>query len=167
MIEKKGLMALLEAIDNKVVKPIKLVAVGGTAMTLLGIKASTIDIDFEVLYDDYSAFKKALDSTPHGYRIDIFSNGLIFSQQLPDDYRKKAIKIERLTNITLFALNPFDIIVTKIGRLNERDNEDIRSCINTFGITKDQIKQRAKKVMYIGREESYEENTRYVLKAFY
>ena len=46
MITRADLIEWLRKIDNKLNQKICLVAVGGTAMTLLGIKASTRDVDF-------------------------------------------------------------------------------------------------------------------------
>ena len=161
-------MALLEAIDKELNKPIKLIAAGGTAMTLLGLKPSTIDIDFDLASEDAEELKSALKRIPHGFRIDIFRDGMIFSQQLPEDYPAKCIEIKsNFKRIMIFALHPLDIIVTKIGRLDERDLEDIGSCINKFRITKEQIEERAALVEYVGRRENYEDNVRHTVKRFF
>ncbi len=167
MVDKDELLDFLETLDKKLEKQIELIAVGGTAMTLLGIKTSTIDIDFEVKSEDHSTLKKGLSILPHGYRIDIFTNGLIFSQQLPDDYREKSVPIKHFKNIRLLALQPVDIVVTKIGRLNERDKEDIKSCIEKFGLTRRQIKERAQKVEYIGKGELYKDSLEHAIKLFF
>ncbi len=166
MVDKSELLDFLGILDKHMEKQIELIAVGGTAMTLLGIKTSTIDIDFEVKPEDFPALKTALN-IPHGYRIDVFTNGLIFSQQLPADYREKSMPIKNFKNIRLLALHPIDIVVTKIGRLNERDKEDIKSCIKKFGLTRRQIKERAKKVEYVGKEEFYKDSLEHVIKFFF
>lgn len=67
----------------------------------------------------------------------------------------------------LRALDPLDIIATKIGRLNERDKEDIASCIERFNLPKSEIQNRSKQVEYVGREENYEINLQHVLKKFF
>lgn len=161
-------MEFLKGIDKTLEREINLVAVGGTAMTLLGLKPSTIDIDFDLTSKDSRELNKALDATPHGFRIDIFGDGLIFSQQLPDDHMERSIPIKaRFRNIKLYALHPLDIVVTKIGRLNQRDSEDIEACIRRFGLTKKEVEERAKQVEYIGRDENYRINLRCVLKRFF
>ncbi len=167
MVDKNELLDFLEILDKKLEKQMELIAVGGTAMTLLETKTSTIDIDFEVKPEDYQTLKSGLSILPHGYRVDIFTNGLIFSQQLPDDYRKKSVPIKHFKNISLLALHPLDIVVTKIGRLNERDKEDIKLCIKKFGLTKEQIKERVQKVEYIGKEELYKDSLEHVIKLFF
>ena len=167
-IEKTGLMELLEAVDRELDKPIHVVAVGGTAMTLLGLKPSTIDIDFCLPGDDAEEFKKALKSVPHGFRIDLFTDGMIFSQKLPEDYLERSIAIKTgLNKIRLSALHPVDIVVTKAGRLNERDLEDIASCIEKFKITKEQIEERSSEVEYVGREENYRDSIREIIRRFF
>jgi hypothetical protein len=58
MIKKSDLIKWLKGIDKKLEKKITLVAVGGTAMTLLNLKPSTIDIDFCISSKDVNEFKK-------------------------------------------------------------------------------------------------------------
>lgn len=167
-LEKDKLIGFLEQIDKELGREIILTAVGGTAMTLLNLKPSTIDIDFDLTSEDADELQKTLKTIPHGFKIDIFADGLIFSQQLPEDYSEKSILIKtNFKNIKLCALHPLDIVVTKIGRMNERDKEDIRSCIEKFKLTKKEIDKRAKQVEYIGREENYEINLQSVLKRFF
>jgi hypothetical protein len=164
-VGKTMLLEFLKEVDKKLSKQTRVFAVGGTAMTLLGIKASTKDIDFNLEPGEFGDFKKALAKTIHGYRIDLYCNGAIFTQQLPEDYVKKAVRIDApLKNILLYSINPVDIIATKIGRMDERDFEDIIDCIKKCKITKKQIEQRAKQVIYAGNEELYAYNLQSVLR---
>lgn len=166
-LNKQQLLDFLEELDKELDKKITVVAAGGTAMTLHDAKPSTIDVDFTIPTGSYEEFKRVLDITPHGFKVDYWPNGMVFSQDLPDDYLEKSKLIKtKMKNMELRVLNPLDIIVTKIGRLNERDKEDISSCIKKFKITKAQIKRRARQVVYVGREENYEINLNHVLKNF-
>jgi hypothetical protein len=166
--EKGTLMGFLKRIDKELGRRIKLIAVGGTAMTLLDLKPSTIDVDFDLKNENAEELESALKAIPHGFKIDIFREGMIFSQQLPEDHFKKSILIKTgFKNIMLYALHPLDIVVTKIGRLNERDLQDIKACIEKFGLTKEQIEKRAEHVEYVGREENYTTNLRHVLIKFF
>jgi len=130
------LLGFLGEVDKELNKSITLVAVGGTALTLLKAKASTLDVDFTIPgKEDFALFKKTLNSIPHGFKVDCYSGDLIFSEALPDDYLKKSIPIKKLKNIDLRALHPVDIVVTKLARLNERDKQDIGTTIKKFKLT--------------------------------
>ena len=158
----------MEAVDDELARKITLVAAGGTAMTVLDLKPSTIDIDFTGPYDDIAEFNKIQKSIPHGFKIDTWTDGMVFSQSLPDDYLKRSIAVRtKLKRIDLRTLHPVDIVVTKIGRLNERDAQDIEMCIRRFKLKKDQIAKRAKAVQYAGNEMVYATNLEYVLKSFF
>lgn len=109
-------------------------------------------------------FKKALKSISHGFQVDCWRDGMVFSQILPDDYLKRSIAIKKIKRIQLRALHPADIVVTKIGRLDARDKQDIENCIKKFKLTKNQIAKRAKQVEYVGRDENYEINLKHVLE---
>ena len=167
-IPKEPLIALIRELDSKLTKKIDLYAVGGTGMTLLDLKASTKDIDFNLKPNDFDEFKKALAKTIHGYKIDLFCNGEIFSQHLPSNYVDKSIPIKiKFNNINLYSIHPLDIVVTKIGRLNERDWEDIKDCIKKYHLTKKEILSRGKEVIYIGNEELYAYNLQDVIKKMF
>ena len=167
-LSKQQLLDFLEELDKELKHKITVVAVGGTAMTLHNAKASTIDVDFTIPAEYFSEFHRVLDLVPHGFKVDTWNNGMVFSQDLPDDYLANSRFIRtKMKNMKLKTLDPLDIIVTKIGRLNERDKEDIATCIKKFKITKAQIKKRAKQVVYVGREENYEINLNHVTKKFF
>lgn len=167
MLNKHTLLDFLEIVNIELGKKITLVAAGGTAMTLLDLKPSTIDIDFTAPSEDIYEFKKTLESIPHGFKIDCWPDGMVFSQTLPDDYMEKSILIKKMKNIELHTLNPIDIVTTKIGRLDDRDKEDIKACIKKYKITKKQVTDRAKQIIYIGNEENFLYNIKYVDKQFF
>lgn len=166
-LDKSELIGFLEEVEKELGRSITLVAVGGTALTLLGVKPSTRDVDFTVPGDDYGEFQNALKNTPHGFKVDCWKDGTVFSQMLPDDYLARSSDIRKLKRIRLKALSPADIVVTKIGRLDERDKQDIQACISRFKLRKKQITRRAKQVQYVGRDENYEINLKYVLENFF
>jgi hypothetical protein len=166
-LDKRVLIDFLSTLDDEINGKITIVAAGGTAMTLLDLKPSTIDIDFTIPSEDRHEFGKALTSMPHGFKVDVWSDGQIFSQILPNDYLKKSIEIVSLKHILLRALHPVDIIVTKIGRLDEKDLQDIEACIEKFHISKIQVEERAADVQYVGKEENYIHNLKCVLERFF
>ncbi len=57
-LKKRFLLDFLEELDKELDRKITLVAVGGTAMTLLDLKNSTIDVDFTIPHDDLPILKK-------------------------------------------------------------------------------------------------------------
>ena len=167
-IDNTKLLDFLEEVDDELSRKIMLVAVGGTAMTLLKGKPSTRDVDFTIPGKFYDEFDQAMRNIPHGFEVQCWHDGAVFVNMLPDDYLKRSKPIKtKMKNISLRALHPVDIIVTKIGRLNERDIEDIESCIKKFKIKKEDIKERAKQLGYVGSEKSYKINLDRVIKEYY
>ena len=76
----------------------------------------------------------------------------------------RSIDVIRFKHIVLKALHPVDIVVTKIGRLESKDMQDIETCITGFKLSKLQIKKRAAMIDYIGDETVYKANLEFVLK---
>jgi len=166
-LARSELIEFLKEVEKELSRSITVVAVGGTALTLLRVKSSTRDLDFTIPGQDYREFQRALKNTPHGFKVDCWPDGMVFSQTLPDDYVKKSSNIRKLKRIKLKALSPVDIVVTKIGRLDARDKQDIQACIKRFKLRKDQIAKRAKRVKYVGRESNYQINLNHVLENFF
>ena len=90
--DRNALFDFLSVLNEDLTRKITLVAVGGTAMTLLDLKPSTIDIDFTIPGCDRIEFEQALKINPPGYKIDRWTDGYIFCQNLPKDYLEKASK---------------------------------------------------------------------------
>ena len=164
MIDKNELLEWLKAVDKKLKKKIVLIAVGGTAMTLLGLKSSTRDVDFCIKSEDKKDFEKALGKK---FNVDLFTDGYIFSEQLPEDYAEKSKEILNLNSLSLKALSPVDIVITKAARLNARDEEDIRA-LSKY-VDKEELIRRFESVVnsYSGKEEDYRHHLRVVLKRFF
>jgi len=164
MIDKNDLLEWLRAADKKLKKKIVLIAVGGTAMTLLGLKSSTRDVDFCIKSEDKKDFEKALGKK---FNVDLFTDGYIFSEQLSADYAEKSKEILNLNSLSLKALSPVDIVITKAARLNARDEEDIRA-LSKY-VDKEELIRRFESVVnsYSGKEEDYRHHLRVVLKRFF
>lgn len=166
-LDKSVLLDFLNILNEELDKRITLVAVGGTAMTLLDLKSSTRDIDFTIPSTDRDEYEKAMLNVQHGLKIDIYEDGWVFSQGLPSDYLERSIKIKEFDNIILLALHPIDIVVTKIGRLDDRDMQDIERCIKGFNLSKSEILERAADTDYVGDIEVYNYNLNFVIKQFF
>ena len=82
---------------------------------------------------------------------------------------EKSIKIKEFSHISLRALQPVDIIVTKIGRLNDRDFQDIEFCIKKCNVSEAEIKERALMVLptFVGPEDNYLYHLGLVIERFF
>ncbi len=170
MIGKDGLIRYLHEIDGRVEESVTLIAVGGTAMTLLGLKEATKDFDFcTPSRREQNIVKTASERVKGDLRMDLFREGYIFSVQLPSDYARKARQLDfKFKKLTLKILHPVDIIVSKTDRLSERDLEDIKALIREKRIKKKALEQRYSEVVESvpGKRENFEYNSKEVLKLF-
>jgi len=85
-----ALFEFLEEVETGMSASATLVAVGGTALTLLGVKESTLDVDFTAPKRDLKAFRAALARTAHGFKVDLWPDGQVFSQFLPADFLRRS-----------------------------------------------------------------------------
>lgn len=170
MIGKDELMKYLEEIDKNIEREVTLIAVGGTAMTMLGLKETTKDVDFCTLTrKEQRIVKAAGEKVKDEIRMDLFSEGYIFSVQLQDDYAKMAKQSDfKFEKLTLKILHPVDIIVSKTDRLSERDVEDIKALIKEKRVNKKTLEQRYREAIESvpGKRENFEHNSKEVLELF-
>jgi hypothetical protein len=138
-IDKQGLLDRLSAWDSFLKRKVHLVACGGTAMTLLGVKASTKDIDLLVPNEDehkylvdilrelgYKSVSGWGWAREDGFIFDLFIGSAVHTTQLLESPLKKGnnILIKEFSHIYLGVLNYPDIIISKLSRGTSIDLED-------------------------------------------
>lgn len=171
MISSEDLMSYLRQLDKLLKRKVTLVAVGGTAMTLYGLKEATKDVDFcTQTKEDWAAVNSAAKKAKSRFRLDLFREGHIYILQLPEDYAPKSRPLkEQFKNLEVKLLSPIDIILTKTSRLNERDVEDIRALVTNKRVDKKKLIERYKLVKgtYAGSEAAFQERFEQVIKEFF
>lgn len=159
-ISKDDLLAELETWNSFLKRKIHLIACGGTALTLLGIKASTKDIDFMVPNsDEYAYLVKILADL--GYRsvtgygltrdnklvFDLFRGNRIHTTELLDTPLRDNGNIfyEEFTYVYVGILNFYDLIISKLFRGSQIDFDDCAMLVEAkkdridFGILKERF----------------------------
>lgn len=150
-INKDSLLTTLAAWDSFLRKKVHLIACGGTALTLLGIKPSTKDIDLLVPvieeYDYLIGILKQIGYQPAtgwgwkkngGYIFDLFRGKTIHTTELLESplEEKNHILVKEFNRIYLGVLNYYDIIISKLFRSTLVDIED---CLQLIKAKKKEI----------------------------
>lgn len=138
-IDNQGLLNTISGWDSFLKRKVHLIACGGTALTLLGIKSSTKDID--LIVPNLSEYKYLISTLEQlGYRsvtgsgwrrgdgfiFEFFKGKAVHTTELlesPLDKRSH-ILIKELAHIYLGVLNYYDLIISKLFRGNSVDIED-------------------------------------------
>lgn len=158
----RELYALLEDISKYVEEPIEMYALGGTALTILGIKPSTLDIDINIhstkQYEYISKIFKQIGFkressmrwlTQEGLVFDLFYGSNIMGTDLGGDCLKLSKYIKSFGNIKLYTLSVYDIIISKLARGDERDFEDIKHIFDKEDINLKYLVERYKQTMEV------------------
>jgi hypothetical protein len=138
-INKSGLMTELSVWNSFLKRKVRLIACGGTAMTLMGIKPSTKDIDLLVPEEkEYKYLIKTIKqlgyksargsgwSREGGFIYDLFQGSRVHTTELlesPLDEGNNML-INEFSHIYLGALNYYDLIISKLFRGAGIDFED-------------------------------------------
>ena len=163
LFDSDKLRNVLGKIDNVLSKKCIVVGVGGTAMMLHNLKTLTHDVDFTVR-DGHYEFQKAINILEYCNDVETWIDGEIYLNTLPNDYFQKSTFCYSLQNLDVYAADLVDVIVTKIGRLNNRDVDDIEYIIRSKNINPEQIANRAKELKYDGLAATYFDNLKRVMQ---
>ncbi|MFH1668991.1 MAG: nucleotidyltransferase [Candidatus Woesearchaeota archaeon] len=154
------LFELLNSISKYLERKIKFYALGGTALTILGIKQSTLDVDIDICSKkDYeylcSIFEKIgfkrlgtiRWQTQEGLFFDLFEGSNILGTALLSDFVSKSKFIRSFDNIELYTMSLDDIIISKLARGDPRDFDDIRRIFETQKIDLKELVKRYEDTM--------------------
>ena len=139
---------------------VHLIACGGTALTLLGYKSSTVDVDFLIpVAKEYKRLTRFLEQAGYeqlsGHRwkrpdeillFDLFVGNSVFTTALLDSPLMvgKNRKIREFNQIYLGVLNSVDLIITKLFRGNEIDFQDCQLLLDREEIDLIELETRYK-----------------------
>ncbi|MBI3298436.1 MAG: hypothetical protein HYZ75_09755 [Elusimicrobia bacterium] len=175
-IDKQGLWDILEAWGPFFPKKVRVVACGGTALTIQDLKESTKDVDFLVPdVEDYKALLGTIERLHYrqvtgsgwarddGFIFDLFKGKVIFQTELLDSPLDEGnhIPIKTFKKLEVSALNDLDLIISKMFRGDEVDVEDCLRLIAGRGkaFDLDKLKERYKETAsYTLRPESMMKN---------
>jgi len=129
----------ISAWDSFLKKKVHLIACGGTALTLLGVKPSTKDIDLMVPnLDEYEYLVGILKQLGYksasgwgwgrgdGFVFDLFRGKAVHTTELLESPLNKGnhIPVKEFDRIYLGILNYYDLIISKLFRATAVDIED-------------------------------------------
>lgn len=143
-IDKEGLLDRISVWDSFLKRKVHLIACGGTALTLLGVKASTKDIDLMV--PDLAEYEYLIRQLKQlGYKsasgwgwargdnfiFDLFKGKSVHTTELLESplNKRNHILIKEFSQIYLGVLNYYDLIISKLFRATAIDIEDCLSLI--------------------------------------
>ena len=137
-------------------------ALGGTALTILNIKNSTLDVDINIATDkEYKDIIRLFEQigfekiglirwiTQDGLAFDIFKESYILGTGLLPDCLKRSKYIRTFNNIELYTLSLEDIIISKLARGDLRDFDDIRQIFEKTEMNLSYLVKRYKDTMKI------------------
>jgi hypothetical protein len=143
-IDKAGLWTILEGWDAYLPRKVRLIACGGTALTIQDLKPSTKDVDFLVPEDSEHVtlvqtirrlgYRQATGSgwtRGDGYIFDLFAGKTVFVTELLESPLEQGnhIPIKAFKKLSVAALNDYDLVISKMFRGSAVDIQDCLALI--------------------------------------
>lgn len=139
-LDKNELLDTLREWNRYLRLKVHLIACGGTALTLQGLKASTKDVDFMVpIIKEYNYLTKQLPALGYKntkgpgwkrdgeiFHFDLFRGNSIHTTGLLDSplEKNKHSRLEEFSHLYIGILNDYDLISSKLMRGTNVDYED-------------------------------------------
>ena len=151
-IDREGLLREIGAWNGFLGRKVILIACGGTALTLLGVKDSTKDIDLMVpRLQEYTYLIKILEklgykpvtgsgwSREGGFIFELFRGKQVHTTELLESPLKESnhFSVKEYSHIYLGVLNYYDLIISKLFRGTSVDFED---CLALVTAKRNEIK---------------------------
>lgn len=136
----------LARLNAVVRKRVTVVLIGGNALTFLGLKKVTEDVDLVCRSTEPVVGNFCRDyRKQYSVKVEFFIDGLFKNIRIKD-YLKNAYLIEQkeFPNIELKILNIYDIILTKINRSLPRDFNDIELALSLVDVSEKELDKRFK-----------------------
>jgi hypothetical protein len=145
-IDKQSLLDKISAWDGFLKRKTHLIACGGTALTLLGVKDSTKDIDFIIpVISEWKYLINILKqlgyksvsgwgwSRGDGFIFDLFKGKVVHTTELlesPLDKNNHTL-LKEFSNVYLGVINYYDLIISKLFRATGIDLDDCLSLVKS------------------------------------
>ncbi len=153
----QGLQALIEKlqVETQLKRPIKMIVAGGMAVHLYTGTRVTTDVDAEFSHRLLLP-ENLLVETTDGNMLYLDTNYNSTFALMHENYMEDAIRVPLGTDlITLYILNPVDLVLSKLARFDGPDIQDIEEIIKVSGVSEDEIRKRAEEalVAYVGNQD--------------
>jgi hypothetical protein len=138
----------LTEIDAALLEPVSLHCMGGFVISLcFGLPRPTADIDY------YAAIPANLDLEGLAGRDSLLAKKhKVYLQRvgvsnMPEDYDKRMTEMfpSQCKNLHLFALDPYDLILSKLERNSGKDREDVMYLFKKLGLSPEILDDRYQK----------------------
>ncbi len=161
----------LDAVLNE---PVQLHCVGGFVLTICyGMPRGTADVDFcEIV--PATAGERLLELAGEGRPLAVKHGVHLHSApvaQLPDGYLSRLVEVFPSTfrQLQLFALDPYDLALSKLERNGEQDRDDVRWLARNIPLKAEMLQARYQNELrlYLGRQSWHDQTLRLWLEEFF
>jgi len=164
----------LRDLDQQASETVSLHCLGGFAVTMCyGLPRATADIDVASIIPP-SEGKTLVESGGFGsalhqeYKVYLERVGIV---TLPENYQDRLVELfpGAHKHLRLYALDPYDLALSKLERNIQRDRDDVRYLVNTIPLIREVLEARYSSELrvYIGVPERTDLTLRLWLEAFY
>lgn len=137
--------SFLQEIDDRLTQKTQIHCLGGFVVTVIyGAERSTVDLDALALVQGDPALWEIAGRGSDLHRRHHLYLDRVGIAPLPEDYEDRLAEVfsGAFTRLSVFALDPYDVVLAKIERNSARDREDVRYLARVVPFDLDVLSQR-------------------------
>ena len=137
--------AFLRDLDRELVRPVELHCLGGFVVTMLyALTRPTADIDVLVVRPQIDLNQLAGIGSLLHKKHGLYVQRVTVLEAYPEDYEERLTELfpGALRRLRLFALDPYDLALTKLRRNSQRDREDVLYLANAVAFDLGTLRDR-------------------------
>lgn len=146
--------AFLNDLDRAVGMPVELHCLGGFVLTMLyGLARPTADVDVLAVRPPVDVNQIAGIGSSLHKKHRVYLQLVTVLEAYPEDYEERLTEMfpDAFRNLRLFALDPYDLALTKLRRNSQRDREDVLHLANAASLEIETLRARYQEMRpYLG-----------------
>jgi hypothetical protein len=167
--------SFLEELDSSLGEPLGLHCIGGfAAVAAYGLPRSTNDLDYFTLVPfsrvpDLEAIAGEGSPLARKHRVHVHHAGVA---SLPEGYEERMHELfsGHFKRLRLFVLDPYDMVLSKLTRNEQRDREDVAFLAESLNLDAEVLRERydrEMRVVLIGPIEKHNSTLEFWLEAYF
>jgi hypothetical protein len=155
--------AFLDEVDSQLSGSVELHCVGGFVLTTVyGVPRTTGDLDFTAAVPPQAATlleEVAGPGSPLAEKYKLYLRR-VGVDDLPEAYQERLREVfaRRFRRLCLFALDPYDLVLSKLTRNSGKDREDVSFLVRALTLDPESLRERYQKELrpYLANQERHD-----------
>jgi hypothetical protein len=148
-VERAKILRFLEVLGRRLHRPVRFYLVGGSIFVDLGLRGTTVDLDYVVQSDEQDAieeFERLVPRLKNELKINLKPASPADFLPLPDDVLAHSRYVRSFGNVHVYYFDLASTVISKVARGAERDLGDVEAMVRAGEVSWTEVQARWQQV---------------------